>query len=132
MTRRHRSLRPLNPAAFDRLVKKAICRIPDEIRRHLDNITISVRKQPTRAMLEEAGVPPGDTLLGLYQGVSLMERTVTSPPLFPDTIFLFQEPLEGMCETIEELEEEIEMTVVHEIAHALGMDEERLADLGYG
>jgi predicted Zn-dependent protease with MMP-like domain len=125
-------VRPLSPAAFDRLVQKAVRRIPYEIRRHLENISISVRKQPTRDMLEEAGVPEGDTLLGLYQGVSLMDRSVTAPPLYPDTIFLFQEPLEEMCASIEELEEEIELTVVHEIAHALGMDEERLAELGYG
>ena len=70
-------------------------------------------------------------LLGLFQGVPLIERSVTSPPLFPDTIFLFQEPLEEMCETIEELEEQIEITVVHEVAHYIGMDEERLAELGY-
>jgi predicted Zn-dependent protease with MMP-like domain len=55
-----------------------------------------------------------------------------NPPLYPDTIILFQEPLERMCETIEELEEQIEITVVHEIAHFLGITEERLAELGYG
>lgn len=131
MVRRHRGLRPLNPQAFDRLVKGAVRRIPREIREHLDNIAIVVRKRPSQEMLDEAGVPPGDTLLGLYQGVSLTERAVTAPPLFPDTIFLFQEPLEEMCETIEELEEEIALTVVHEVAHALGMDEDRLAELGY-
>lgn len=72
-----------------------------------------------------------EPLLGLYWGVPLTERTVTSPPDFPDTIFLFQAPLEDMCETIEELEEEIEITVVHEIAHAVGISEKRLEDLGY-
>ncbi|MBU1902502.1 MAG: metallopeptidase family protein, partial [Proteobacteria bacterium] len=83
-------------------------------------------------MIGEMRLDPDEPLLGLYQGVSLMDRSVVDPPLFPDTIFLFQEPLEEMCETIEELEEEIEITVVHEIAHALGIDEERLAELGYG
>jgi predicted Zn-dependent protease with MMP-like domain len=82
-------------------------------------------------MLEELGATADDPPLGLYQGASLMERSVFAPPLYPDTIFIFQEPLEQMCGTIEELEEEIEITVVHEIAHFLGMGEERLAELGY-
>jgi predicted Zn-dependent protease with MMP-like domain len=119
----------LSDKAFDGLVAKAIRRIPEEIRQHLDNVVISVRKRPTRDML--VGLPSGETLLGLYQGVSLLERSVTAPPLFPDTIFLFQEPLEEMCETVEELEDEIEVTVVHEVAHFVGMSEERLAELGY-
>ena len=116
---------------FDRIVKNAIRRIPPEIQEHLDNIMISVIQRPSKNMLAEAGLPPGDTLLGLYQGVSLIERSVTSPPLFPDTIFLFQEPLEAICDTTEELEEQIEITVVHEVAHYLGIGEERLQELGY-
>ena len=53
------------------------------------------------------------------------------PPLYPDTIFLYQEPIEEVCESITEIEEEIEITVVHEIAHYFGIGEERLAELGY-
>jgi predicted Zn-dependent protease with MMP-like domain len=116
---------------FDRIVKRAIENIPEEIREHLDNILISVQKHPSKDILEEMEMDPDETLLGLYWGVPLTERSVTSPPDFPDTIFLFQSPLEQMCETIEELEEEIEITVVHEVAHAVGIPEERLAELGY-
>lgn len=116
---------------FDAVVQKAVKRIPDEIRRHLDNIIITVRKRPTTTMLRELGIEYDDELLGLFQGVPLIERSVTSPPLFPDTIYLFQEPLENMCETAEELEEQIEITVVHEVAHYIGMDEQRLIELGY-
>ncbi|HOE16928.1 MAG TPA: metallopeptidase family protein [Syntrophorhabdaceae bacterium] len=122
----------LSEKEFDRIVKRAIRRIPAEIRQYLDNIVISVRKRPTRAMLMDAGLSPGDSLFGLFQGVSLLERSVTSPPLFPDTIFLFQEPIEEACKNIEELEEEVEITLVHEIAHFVGMTEERLEELGYG
>lgn len=116
---------------FDAIVQKAVKRIPGEIRRHLDNIIITVRKRPTTTMLRDLGIEYDDDLLGLFQGVPLTERSITSPPLFPDTIYLFQEPLEDMCETVEELEEEIEITVVHEVAHYIGMDEERLIELGY-
>ena len=71
-------------------------------------------------------------LRGIRWCVRLMDRSATSPPLFPDSIILFQEPLEEMCETIQELEEEIEITVVHEVAHFVGISEERLEELGYG
>jgi predicted Zn-dependent protease with MMP-like domain len=116
---------------FDRIVKRAILRIPEEIRRHLENILISVQRRPSREMLEELDMEADEPLLGIYWGVPLTERFLTSPPEFSDTIFLFQEPLEEMCDSIEELEEEIEITVVHEIAHAVGIGEERLSELGY-
>jgi predicted Zn-dependent protease with MMP-like domain len=116
---------------FDILVERAIERIPEEIRQYLDNVMISVKKRPTRDM-QSADFDDSGELLGLFQGVPLTERTVTSPPLFPDTIFLFQEPLQRMCANKDELEEQIEITVVHEIAHFVGMNEERLSELGYG
>jgi predicted Zn-dependent protease with MMP-like domain len=121
----------LTAKEFDRLVEKAISGIPRELRDHLDNVLISVRRRPSREMLKEMGLPPNEPLLGVFQGVSMTERTVTSPPLFPDSILLFQEPLEEMCESLDELEEQIEITVVHEIAHFFGISEERLAELGY-
>jgi len=121
----------LSNAEFDRIVKQAIRRIPDEIRRHLDNILITVQKRPAADMLEEMGYPPDEPLLGVYWGVPLSERSVAEPPLYPDTIYIFKEPLEEMCIDREELEEEIEITVAHEVAHYLGMSEERLAELGY-
>jgi predicted Zn-dependent protease with MMP-like domain len=122
----------LNQKEFDRAVRRAIDRIPDEIREHLENVVITVRKHPSRQMLDELSMTADDPPLGLYQGASLRERSVFAPPLYPDTIFIFQEPLERMCDTLEELEREIEITVVHEIAHFLGIEDDRLAELGYG
>jgi len=116
---------------FDRMVKRAIHRIPEELRRHLDNVLISVRKRPSEDMLEEMEVLPGEEPLGYFSGVPMGDQSVTDPPLYSDTIFIFQEPLEEMCRTVEELEEEIELTVVHEIAHYFGISEERLEELGY-
>jgi len=122
----------LSEKDFDEIVKKAVVRIPQEIRQYLNNIVITVQKRPSKQMREEMELGRDGSLLGLFVGVPLIERSVTSPPLYPDIIYLFQEPLETMCETIEELEEEIEVTVVHEVAHYVGMTEERLAELGYG
>ncbi|QCQ23148.1 metallopeptidase family protein [Desulfoglaeba alkanexedens] len=122
----------LSSGRFYDLVEQAVARIPMEIRRHMDNIVITVEPRPSVEMLEEVGVPPGETLLGLYLGVPLTERSVMDPPLYPDTIYLFQEPLEELCATREELIREIEITVAHEVAHALGLSDERLEELGYG
>ena len=123
----------LKSQEFDRAVRRAYERIPAEIRERMDNVVLTVKKRPTREMLEEMGYPPDEPLLGLYWGSSLPERSFFSPPpVHPDTIYIFQEPLEEMCETIEQLEWEIGITVVHEIAHFLGMDEKRLEELGYG
>lgn len=125
-------MKKLSQQEFDRAVRRAIQRIPEEIREHLENVVITVRKRPSREMLEDLGMTPDDPPLGLYQGSSLLDRSFFAPPLYPDTIFIFQEPLEQLCDSLEELEEEIEVTVVHEVAHFLGMDEDRLAELGYG
>jgi predicted Zn-dependent protease with MMP-like domain len=121
----------LGTREFDRTVQRAVTRIPREIRKHLDNIVISVQKRPSRELLEEMGLPPDEPLLGVYTGASLLERSHFDTLHYPDTIQIFQEPLEEMCGTLEELEEEIEITVVHEVAHFIGMTEDELAELGY-
>jgi predicted Zn-dependent protease with MMP-like domain len=122
----------LTSETFDRIVTQAIARIPVDIRRHLDNILITVQPRPSAEMLAELGLAPGETLFGVYWGVPLNERSLTDPPLYPDVIYIFQEPLEAFCGSREELIDEIEITVVHEIAHFLGFGEGELETLGYG
>lgn len=117
---------------FDAIVQQAMDRIPVEIRQHLDNMLITVQRRPAAEMLAEVGLGPDETLFGLYWGVPLTERSVIDPPLYPDTIYLFQEPLEQICTDREMLIEEIEITLVHEVAHALGLSDAELDALGYG
>lgn len=118
---------------FDRVVQRAYRRIPTEIRRRMDNVVLTVRRRPDPDMLRQMGYRPGEPLLGLFEGASLAERSFFAPPPDqPGTIYIFQEPLEEMCRTTAELEREIEITVVHEVAHFLGIGEERLEELGYG
>ena len=121
----------LTAEEFDEIVRRAVSDIPEEIRRHLDNVVLSVRKHPSRDMLAQLDLPPDEEPLGFYWGSSLFDRSFFSPLHYPDTIFIFQAPLETMCETIAELEEQIRITVVHEIGHFLGFSEDRLSDLGY-
>ena len=120
----------LNDDDFDRIVKKAIKGIPIQFRQHLDNILISVRKRPSKELLHDMGITGNGTLFGLFEGVALTDRSVTYPPLFPSKILLFQEPLEEFCESMEDLEREIRITIIHEVGHYMGMSEERLEDLG--
>ncbi len=123
----------LSRKEFDKAVRRVYDRIPAEIRERMGDVALTVRSRPDPRMLEEMGYPPDEPLLGLYDGVSLAEHSFFSPPpLHPDRIYIFQEPLEEMCETLAELEREIEITVVHEVAHFLGIGEERLEELGYG
>lgn len=118
---------------FDRVVQRAYRRIPPEIRRRMDNVVLTVRRRPDPETLRQMGYRPDEPLLGLFEGASLAERSFFSPtPAQPDRIYIFQEPLEEMCRTMAELEREIEITVVHEVAHFLGINEERLQELGYG
>jgi predicted Zn-dependent protease with MMP-like domain len=122
----------LNRKEFDRAVERAYNRIPGEIRERMNDVVLAVKRRPDPKMLAEMGYPPDEPLLGLYEGTSLQEHSFFSPPpLQPDTITIFQEPLEEMCESLAELEREIEITVVHEVAHFLGISEERLEEMGY-
>ena len=75
--------------------------------------------------------PNHDTLDGLYQGVPLPERSQFDPPILPDKITIFSEPLLQDFPDPEELRSEIRLTVLHEIAHFFGMDEDAIDDLGY-
>jgi predicted Zn-dependent protease with MMP-like domain len=118
-------------ARFERLVAEALKGIPADLRRALDNIEVVVDDWPTDVHLAEAGLDPGDVLYGLYHGTPLPERSPLQPYAVPDVITIFQGPIEDATETEEAMQEEIRRTVVHEIAHYFGFDEERLAELGY-
>jgi predicted Zn-dependent protease with MMP-like domain len=112
----------LDRADFERLVERALDEIPDEIAAQVRNVAVLVEDEP-----------PADEpdLLGLYDGVALTERSADHGGL-PDLVTVFRRPLLEMCETREELVREIRITVVHEIAHHFGIDDDRLHDLGYG
>jgi predicted Zn-dependent protease with MMP-like domain len=122
----------MDAKSFARIVEQAIARIPPELAGYLDNVLITVQPSPPPDLLAEMGYAPDEMLFGLFTGVPLNERSLLDPPLYPATIYLFQEPLEGLGLSREELIEEIEITVVHEVAHFFGFDEEDLNELGYG
>lgn len=116
---------------FSRIVERSLDRIPDEIMDQVENVAIMIEDRPWPELLREMDLPPDEPLLGIYTGTALPERSVTWPSFYPDTIILFKEPLLDMCRDLGELESEIEITIVHEIAHYFGISEERLMELGY-
>jgi len=122
----------MDTSTFERIVEQAISRIPPELARYLENVLITVQAAPSPDLLVEMGYAPDDELFGLFTGVPLNERSPLDPPLYPATIYLFQKPLEALGLSRTELIEEIEITVVHEIAHFFGFNEDELEELGYG
>jgi predicted Zn-dependent protease with MMP-like domain len=119
-------------ARFERLVAEALRGIPPDLARALDNIEVVVDDWPTPEQLAGVDLEPDDVLFGLYQGTPLPERSPMQPYALPDVITIFQGPLEDACQSTDEIREEIRRTVIHEIAHYFGIDEDRLAELGYG
>jgi len=107
-------------------------RIPQEFLRHIENVAVLVLDEPSQEVLEELGVPEDETLFGAYFGVPVGEKSLFDVPVEPDRIEIYRRPLEDLCGSVQEMMEEIEITVVHEIAHHFGIDEEVLDRYGYG
>jgi len=105
---------------FERLVIAALDALPDEMVEGLDNAVFVVEDRPEH-----------DEILGLYDGVALTERGDYGYGELPDRIVVYREPLLEMCESMEQLREEIHVTLVHEIAHYYGIDDDRLHELGW-
>ena len=108
---------------FDEAVGDALDGIPEALMHALDNVVVLVEDDPPDSEPD---------LLGLYEGVPLTDRDSDYGGVLPDAIFLFRNPLKRMCETREELIEEIRVTVIHEIAHFFGIEDDHLDELGWG
>ena len=112
----------MTPEEFEDLVAEALDEIPDELARLVDNVVFVV----------EDDVAPGEEpLLGLYEGVPLTERGSWYAGVLPDRITVYRRPILEICDTEDDVIDEVHVTVVHEIAHHFGIDDDRLHDLGY-
>jgi len=112
----------LDEQQFEALVVEGLDALSDEIVEGLDNVVFVAEARPEDGSL---------TVLGLYDGVALTERGQYGFGELPDRIILFREPLVAICETLDELKEQIHITLVHEIAHYYGIDDEQLHELGW-
>lgn len=108
---------------FEELVADALDEVPEELLGLMNNVVILVEDDP----------PPGEAdLLGLYEGHALTNRGWDYSGVLPDRIFIYRHPILRICDNDEDVVDEVAVTVVHEIAHHFGIDDERLHDLGWG
>lgn len=112
----------LDEAAFEALVVAELDALPDDMVDGLDNVVFVVEDRPEDGSLD---------LLGIYDGVALTERERYGFGEMPDRIVLFREPHLAACDDLDELRDEIHVTLVHEIAHFYGIDDDRLHELGW-
>ena len=111
---------------FDHLVAEAWARIPPRFRRRMQNIALLVEDEPSPAQLSRGRVPRGGTLLGLYEGRPLTQRSVFESFAMPDRITIFEGPHQRLARTPEDLAKLVEDTVWHEVAHYFGMNERQV------
>jgi len=112
----------MDAAAFEELVTDELDALPDDMVDGLENVVFVVEDRPEDGTLD---------LLGLYDGLALTERTQYGMGELPDRIVLYREPHLAQCETEDELRDEIHTTLVHEIAHFYGIDDQQLHEMGW-
>ena len=116
-------------SAFERHVSDALATIPERFRKAMRNIAIVVEDEPSQDLLEDMEIEPPDTLLGLYQGTPLTERTSAYGNVLPDRVLIFQGPHERSAEDEEDLVVAIGETLIHEIGHYFGLSEEQIEEI---
>lgn len=112
----------MDPERFEDLVADALDLIPPDLAAAMDNVVVLVADRH----------PQDPELLGLYEGIALTERDSSYAGALPDTVTIFRESLLEICDTEEDVVEEVAITVIHEMAHHFGIDDERLHQLGWG
>lgn len=115
---------------FEAWVREALDSVPPDLAARVKNLEVVIEDWPSAEDLEGVGLPEGETLFGLYHGVPLPERGVTTGGL-PDRIVIYRGPLTECCASAEEIREEVRRTVLHELGHYFGFDEATLEALGW-
>ena len=117
---------------FEQLVDQALESLPDAFRAHIANVIIEIEDQPDSRTCAELDLDDPRALLGLYHGIPLTDRHVEEPVHMPDRISIYQSNIQRICRSRDELVEQIRKTVLHEVGHYFGLDEDDLDEVGYG
>jgi len=120
----------VSPTQFEKLVTESLALIPVEFRRLMDNVVIVIEDEPRADVRAELELGDEETLFGLYTGTPLTERSVDYAGL-PDEITIYRLPFLEEFDDPAEIRREVARTVIHEVAHHFGIDEERLTELGW-
>lgn len=110
----------VEPAHFEEMVVTALDGLPEELGRLMNNVAVTVQHEPG---------PPG--LLGLYQGIPLTSRTTQYMGVLPDRITIYRQAICAICWTEDQVADQVRRTVIHEVAHHFGIDDDRLDELGW-
>ncbi len=122
----------MDRATFEDFIREVLDGLPREFARHLDTVPVVVEDRPDARTLRELGMDPRrDTLFGLFDGVPLTEHHVSEPVTLPSRIILYYEPLVAAFPTRSRLQREIERTIIHELGHYFGMEDDEIDRLGY-
>ena len=122
----------LTQEEFAELVDQAVASLPEAFRPYMENVAVDIQLRPTRRLLESIKLSRRSTLLGVYQGVPLTKKSVSAPWDWPEGILIFQRNVETVCDSREEIVEQVRKTVLHEVGHHFGLSERDLRRLGYG
>ena len=114
-------------ADFEHMAEKALRMIPQALRRHVDGVAIRIEDFPTQEVCADMGLQSPFDLLGLYQGVSLKDKSAFDAPEAPDMVFLYRRPiLDYWCETTDTLDAIVRHVLIHEIGHHFGLSDEEM------
>jgi predicted Zn-dependent protease with MMP-like domain len=127
MARRHTRALSINPEEFEALVQRAVRNLPAPYRRLLDNITVVVEDEPSRDVLDEMELESEDDLLGLYTGIAKGGESFFDPAgHLPARVIVYRGPIVRLCRTKDEVVQEVQDTVAHEIGHHFGLDDDEM------
>lgn len=120
----------LTESAFEQLVVDVLDSLPESLLSVLDNVDVVIEPRPSQATLDEVGITDG-SLYGLYEGIPITVRDGSYSLVVPDKITIFKEVILEACATQDEVVDQVRTTVIHEVAHHFGIDEEKLDELGW-
>jgi predicted Zn-dependent protease with MMP-like domain len=119
-------------AEFEALVERALRRLPRQFKDKITNVAVVVEDWADPDTLQELGIEPPDTLYGLYRGTDLTRRDSFYGNVLPDTIHIYQGPIEEDCADPEEMAELVLDTVIHEVGHYFGLDDDTMEGIEQG
>jgi predicted Zn-dependent protease with MMP-like domain len=122
----------VSKAEFSQLVELALAELPPEFAEFLEEVPLEIVDRPTIAQRRQLNLSDHELLLGLYQGRPRTRRSIEDSGAMPDVIYIFQEPIQQICRDRDGLIQQVRKTVLHEIGHHFGLDEDDLTKLGYG
>ncbi len=121
----------VSKSQFGALVESVLAELPPEFAKFLEEVPLEIMDRPAPRQMRELKVAPNHILLGLYRGRDRVHRSVEDSGALPDLIYIFQQPIESISNDQADLRRQIRTTVLHEIGHHFGMDEDDLKRLGY-